>query len=341
MPFMKFIRVLLFPVVPIYFLITWVRNKMYDFGWLSSKSYDLPIISVGNLSTGGTGKSPTIEYLVRLLQNDYKLATLSRGYKRESRGFQIANERSDARQIGDEPFQFYQKFNSITVAVDADRQNGISNLISKVRPEVILLDDAFQHRKVKPGFSILLTSYDNLYSKDIVLPTGNLREPRSGAKRANCIIVTKCPSQLTSSQKASIISGLKPETKQQVFFSSIDYHNKIFSTNGESDLDDLRTVTFTLVTGIANPKPMLDYLSHNGFKYEHLAFADHHQFKASEIEGLKKKTVILTTEKDYVRLKDHFDSTNETSLYYLPISFRINEQEQFDTTIKMFLKTGL
>ena len=341
MPFMKFIRVLLFPVVPIYFLITWVRNKMYDFGWLSSKSYDLPIISVGNLSTGGTGKSPTIEYLVRLLQNDYKLATLSRGYKRESRGFQIANERSDARQIGDEPFQFYQKFNKITVAVDADRQNGISNLISKVRPEVILLDDAFQHRKVKPGFSILLTSYDNLYSKDIVLPTGNLREPRSGAKRANCIIVTKCPSQLTSSQKASIISGLKPETKQQVFFSSIDYHNKIFSTNGESDLDDLRTVTFTLVTGIANPKPMLDYLSHNGFKYEHLAFADHHQFKASEIEGLKKKTVILTTEKDYVRLKDHFDSTNETSLYYLPISFRINEQEQFDTTIKMFLKTGL
>ena len=168
-----------------------------------------------NIEWYGTGKSPTIEYLVRLLQNDYKLAILSRGYKRESRGFQIANERSDARQIGDEPFQFYQKFNSITVAVDADRQNGISNLISKVRPEVILLDDAFQHRKVKPGFSILLTSYDNLYSKDIVLPTGNLREPRSGAKRANCIIVTKCPSQLTSSQKASIISGLKPETKQR------------------------------------------------------------------------------------------------------------------------------
>ena len=338
---MKFIRVLLFPVVPIYFLITWVRNKMYDFGWLSSKSYDLPIICVGNLSTGGTGKSPTIEYLIRLLHKDYKLATLSRGYKRTTKGFQIGDESCNASQIGDEPFQFYRKFKDITVAVDSDRQNGIANLITKVNPDLILLDDAFQHRKVNPGFSILLTSYDNLYTKDIVLPTGNLREPRSGARRAHCIVVTKCPHTISNSDKARIVSELNPKTKQQVFFSRIVYSNMLLSKGEDIQLEQLKSNPITIVTGIANPKPMLDFLKTEGVVYEHLAYADHHQFSLSEIEMLKKKKVILTTEKDYVRLQDHFDSADATKLYYLPIHFQIDDHEQFDTMIKMYLKTGL
>lgn len=338
---MKFIRILLFPVVPIYYLVTWIRNKCFDLGWLSSKSYALPIISVGNLSTGGTGKSPTIEYLVRLLQDNHKLATLSRGYKRESQGFHIANDKSNAKQLGDEPYQFFRKFNDLIVAVDANRQNGIANLIDLKNPDVILLDDAFQHRKVKPGFSILLTSYHNLYSKDIVLPTGNLREPRSGASRADIIVVTKCPKGISNAEKASIISELKPRTKQQVFFSSIEYSNTVYSSSGERELNILNNTKFTLVTGIANPKPLLDFLDEQGLDYEHLAFDDHHQFSATEINMLKEKPLILTTEKDYVRLEGQFESSERTQLFYLPIVFKMDDQEQFDTTIKTYVQSSL
>ncbi len=338
---MKLIRILLFPIVPIYYLVTWLRNKYYDFGWLPSKSYDIPIISVGNLSTGGTGKSPTIEYLVRLLQDDYKLATLSRGYKRESQGFQIANEKSNARQLGDEPYQFFRKFKDLIVAVDANRQNGIANLIDIENPETILLDDAFQHRKVRPGFSILLTSYHKLYTKDIVLPTGNLREPRSGASRADIIVVTKCPNGISNAEKARIISELKPRTKQQVFFSSIEYSNTVYSSSGEKELNLLHNTKFTLVTGIANPKPLLDFLDEQGLEYEHLAFDDHHQFSATEIKMLMEKPLILTTEKDYVRLEGQLESSESTQLYYLPIVFQIDDHEQFDTTIKTYVKSSL
>lgn len=322
-------------------MVSWLRNKMYDKGWLSSKSYELPIISVGNLSTGGTGKSPTIEYLIRLLHNDYKVATLSRGYKRESQGFQLANVESTAKTIGDEPFQFFQKFKDINVAVDADRQNGIATLVSQEQPEVILLDDAFQHRKVKPGFSILLTSYDKLYSKDIVLPTGNLREPRSGAQRADCIIVTKCPVGLSNKDKANILSELNPNPQQQVFFSSINYSEKIFSAGDEISLDQLKSQVFTLVTGIANPQPLLDFLGEKELEFEHLAFGDHHKFTEAEVKMFKEKSVILTTEKDYMRLQDHFSPNDITKLYYLPISFQIDDQDQFDTIINAYIKASL
>ena len=176
---MKILRYILFPVVPIYYVVTWLRDKLYDLGIKSSKSYDFPVICVGNLSVGGTGKTPMIEYLIRLLHNDYKIATLSRGYKRNTRGFVVADATSDASSIGDEPFQFYKKFNDIIVSVDADRQNGIARLRDlQPQPNVILLDDAFQHRKVKAGFNILLTSYGNLFTDDWLLPTGNLREPK-------------------------------------------------------------------------------------------------------------------------------------------------------------------
>ena len=186
---------------------------LYDLGVKKSTSYNFPVICVGNLSVGGTGKSPMIEYLINLLKNDFKLATLSRGYKRKTKGFVLANEQSTAETLGDEPFQFFTKFkNDIYVAVDAVRTNGIAQLRALNKPaEIILLDDAFQHRKVKAGFNILLTTYNNPYFKDFVLPAGNLREPRSGAKRAHIIIVTKCPYNLSDQEKSSFVKRIKPQ----------------------------------------------------------------------------------------------------------------------------------
>src|SRR6187402_1934602 len=191
---MNFLRKILFPFAILYGFITSIRNFLFDKGILKAYSFDLPVIAVGNLSVGGTGKTPQIEYLIRLLSDKYKVATLSRGYKRQSEGFVLASPASDALQLGDEPFQFYKKFRNIQVAVDANRKNGIEQLLSDSNsPEIILLDDAFQHRKVKAGFYILLTSYGDLFCNDYMLPTGNLRESRSGAQRANIVIVTKCP----------------------------------------------------------------------------------------------------------------------------------------------------
>ena len=195
---MKLFRTILFPFVPFYFAATWIRNLLYNQGIQQSRSYDLPIICVGNLSVGGTGKTPMIEYLIRNLQGSYRIATLSRGYGRSTSGFILASHSDSADTIGDEPFQFYSKFDRIQVAVDENRRRGIELLIAQnSSPDIILLDDAFQHRKVKAGFNILLTRFGKLYSDDIVLPTGDLREPRSGARRADIIVVTKCPDELS------------------------------------------------------------------------------------------------------------------------------------------------
>jgi len=227
---MNLLRKILFPFAILYGIITSIRNFLFDVGILKSYSFDLPIIAVGNLSVGGTGKTPQIEYLIRLLSDTYKIATLSRGYKRQSKGFVLADSGSNATVLGDEPFQFYQKFPEIQVAVDADRKNGIEQLLlQKEIPQIILLDDAFQHRKVKAGFYILLTSYGDLYSNDFILPTGNLRESRSGAKRANIVVVTKCPKMLSHKEQKSIQSKLKLTKNQELYFSFIDYDDSIFS----------------------------------------------------------------------------------------------------------------
>ena len=336
---MKLIRKILLPIVPIYYLVTWLRNVFYDLGWKSSTSYQIPVICVGNLSVGGTGKTPTIEYLIRFLSQNYKVATLSRGYKRESLGFIIADENSTAISIGDEPFQFYKKFKDVIVAVDTDRRHGISQLLQQKKPDIILLDDAFQHRKVKAGYNILLTSYDNLYSDDIVLPTGNLREPRAGANRANLIVVTKCPETISESKKQAVVNRLEPLPNQNVLFSFIVYSENVLNENGSFALTELKDETFTLVTGIANPKPLEDYLTHNGLQFEHLKFKDHHNFTDEDIKSLKSKKRILTTEKDYVRLLPYFKDDN--SLFYLPIEFKIDQSKLFEDSLNAYLKTSL
>ena len=334
---MKILRYILFPVVPIYYFVTWLRNILYDLGIKSSKSYDFPVICVGNLSVGGTGKTPMIEYLIRLLHNDYKIATLSRGYKRNTKGFVVADTTATASSIGDEPFQFYKKFKDIIVSVDADRQNGIAHLRNlQPQPNIILLDDAFQHRKVKADFNILLTAYGNLFTDDWLLPTGNLREPKSGVKRANVIVVTKCPNNLSESEKKTIVEKIQPLQHQSVIFSHIVYSKLVYNQKGEKPLEDLKSKPITLVTGIANAEPLVDYLKEKGLNFEHLNFKDHHEFSDTDIQNLKSKACMLTTEKDYVRLQPHFE--NEQQLYYLPIETKIDNDAQFQQLIKNYLK---
>ena len=332
---MKILRYILLPIVPIYFLISWFRNKLFDLGIFASTSYDLPIICVGNLSVGGTGKTPMTEYLVRLLRQTKRVAILSRGYKRESQGFIIADKHATVRSIGDEPFQFYSKFDDIIVSVDANRRNGISKLLTlDKRPEVILLDDAYQHRKVKAGLYILLTAYDDLYSDDIVLPTGNLREPRIGAKRADVIIITKCPMDLQENEKIELRSKLNVLPSQKLFFSTIAYSETIYSSKESQPISNLQNIKFTLVTGIANAKPLIDHLKHRGLEFEHLNFKDHHNFSGDELGSLKEKELILTTEKDFMRLRDDLEHRN---LYYLPIETQFTNAGDLDKLIKNFV----
>lgn len=331
---MNLLRKILIPLVPIYYIITWVRNYFYDREILKSISYDFPVVCVGNLSVGGTGKTPMIELLVRLLQKDYKIAILSRGYKRKSKGFHLASEHTTVDDIGDEPYQFFSKFKNVFVAVDSNRQNGIKLLQETVNPDIVLLDDAFQHRKVKAGFNILLTTYNNLFVNDMLLPAGNLREPKAGAKRANVIIITKCPDNLTKNKKHEIINLINPAPQQSVFFSKIKYSKKIKNFETSIDLQDLKETVFSLVTGIADASPLLNYLNKKGLKFEHLNFEDHHNFSTNEIELIRSKNMVVTTEKDFMRL-----GTREMkNLYYLPIEVELDKPEVFKKSLQSLLK---
>lgn len=331
---MKMIRKIMFPFVPIYYVVTYLRNKLYDLGVKKSISYNFPVVCVGNLSVGGTGKTPMVEYLINLLKDEYKVATLSRGYKRKSKGFQLADDNSSVSTIGDEPFQFYNKFKKTTlVAVDSDRNNGIKTLrLLKNKPDVIVLDDAFQHRKVKAGYNILLSAYDTMYINDYVLPSGNLREPKSGSKRADMIVITKCPANLTEKDKVNVINKLSVKPYQHVFFSSINYAERVLSCESTMKLKDLKE--FTLVTGIANANTLVQFLKEKQLKFEHLNFNDHHDFSEKDIKGLEAKELIITTEKDFMRLKQ-FESL-KPKLFYLPIRISLDKEECFNTLVKSF-----
>ncbi|SHN03444.1 tetraacyldisaccharide 4'-kinase [Flavobacterium xinjiangense] len=337
---MNLLRKILFPFAILYGIITSIRNFLFDKGILKSYSFDLPVIAVGNLSVGGTGKTPQIEYLIRLLADKYKVATLSRGYKRQSEGFILAQASSNAAILGDEPFQFFQKFKNIQVAVDANRKNGIEQLLSlPENPEVILLDDAFQHRKVKAGFYILLTSYGDLYSDDFMLPTGNLRESRSGAKRANVIIVTKCPFNLSQEKQDDIRNRLKVSANQELYFTFIAYDNFIYGENRKINVNEIQEAAKLLVAGIAKPEPFFAYLQDTNDVC--LSFPDHYNFTDKdilEIKNLAQNNIIITTEKDYVRLQGSLPSEQ---LFYLPIqSSFIMGSDNFDQNILNYVGTS-
>lgn len=336
---MRKLRLLLLPFALLYGAIVWVRNWLFDKGFLKSTSYDFPVICVGNLSVGGTGKSPMIEYLIRFLKDQHKVATLSRGYKRKTSGFVLADTDTTASDIGDEPLQFYHKFgNDIQVAVEAERTKGIEALRNLPNsPEVILLDDAFQHRQVTAGFHILLTPFDDLYIHDWMLPAGNLREPVSGAKRADVIIVTKCPNHVSTEVCEKIKKKLRPKVHQHVFFTTIAYATKIQSERSELLLSSLKEEAFVLVTGIANPKPLLTFLNDQTLAYTHLNYPDHHNFSESDIETLKEKARnqrIVTTEKDFMRLQGRV-----RNLFYLPIKVQfLADEETFQEKVQTFVE---
>jgi len=322
---MNVFRKLLFPFSLLYGGITALRNYFYDRGWLESRSYTIPIICVGNLSTGGTGKSPMIEFLIDFLKDDFKIAVLSRGYKRKTSGFLEVATESTAEETGDEPLQFKQNYPDVTVAVCEDRREGIK--ILKEKAEVILLDDAFQHRKVKADLNILLTPFHDLYIEDFMLPTGNLREPKNGAKRADIIVITKCPDGVAYSKLQEIQFNLKLQPHQKIYFSKIGYDQSIYGISETLPLEYLKGKKFTLVTGIANPKPLVDFLKEKKFQFDHEKFADHHDFNSSEIKSLKEKEIILTTEKDFMRLKDKLE---KYAFYYLPIkTIILNGQKSY------------
>jgi tetraacyldisaccharide 4'-kinase len=343
---MNALRKLLFPFSILYDGITHTRNSLYDRGIKKTHTFEVPMIVVGNLRVGGTGKTPMVEYLIRLLQETYKVAVLSRGYKRKSVGFVWGDENSTAETLGDEPFQLYRKFPKCTIAVDANRVQGITQLLTAVpSPEVILLDDAFQHRQVQAGFNIVLTSYDDLYVDDQVLPTGNLRENPVGAQRAQVIVVTKCPPHLTEQQEFEIAQKLKPTLHQTVFFSAIQYAAEIVQENKTITISECMDYSVLLVTGIANPQPLKDFLESKHISFKHLSFPDHHAFTTSELAEISRnfndlysnKKLILTTEKDYVRIFATLSLKNEAKVedwYYLPIETGfIRHQKDFDQII--------
>lgn len=350
----------LLPLSWLYGLGVWIRNLLYETNVLKSERFDLPVIGVGNITVGGTGKTPHTEYLIRLLSKSLNaeagaIAVLSRGYKRKSHGFRLATAKSSMREIGDEPYQMKQKFPHIHVAVCKDRCEGIRHLLSpEVSPAVqaVLLDDAFQFRKLTPGLSILLMDYHRLVYYDRLLPAGRLREPSSGCQRADVLIVTKCPPDITPMEQHGITRSLGVEPWQKIFFTTFHYDDLRHIDTGERlPLDALHDSprNIILLTGIASPRQM-EYDLSRYCDFTPMHFADHHDFSARDLRRVEKSvemlrlggrnTIVITTEKDAARLSDVRQSTGANysflrSLYVLPIrvEFTDNNQEQFDKLI--------
>ncbi len=311
-------------------MVVYMRNVCYDLGIFSSKTYKTPTICVGNLSTGGTGKTPMIEWLLEHISSPGKVAVLSRGYRRESSGFLQVTPQLSAKEVGDEPLQISNKFPHNIVAVDGNRQRGIQQLEQQFSPGLILLDDAFQHRKVKAGMYILLTAFNDLYIDDWYLPTGNLRDHKKEASRADIIIVTKCPLNLSYEAQEAIRSRLKPLPRQQLLFCGFEYGKEVTGLQGSKNLKDLGE-EILLVTGIANPDPLLHFLRAHGIRFTHRRFPDHHFFTEKEYEELRSFSMILTTEKDFTRMDG-----NVPNAYYLSVKhlFLENGKELLSQAIK-------
>lgn len=343
---MNYLRILFFPFSLLYGIIIYIRNKLFDLKIIKSNKFDFPVISVGNLSVGGTGKTPHIEYIIRLLKKKYAVCTLSRGYKRKTKGFVLADKNSNAIEIGDEPMQIKNKFNDINVAVDENRVEGIKIVKQKYpETEVFLLDDAFQHRKIIPGLSIIITSFSKLYTDDFLMPTGNLRESVSGASRADIIIVTKTSKFLSPITKRRIISELKPKPNQKLYFSYIKY-GKILPLPGFNfKVTRSRFNTILLFTGIANPSEFQDYLNLICNELILLKFPDHHFFTKKDFEIIREANndiftndkIIICTEKDAMRLSESkaLDFIGDLQIFYIPIKveFHKNDKEKFNKQI--------
>jgi tetraacyldisaccharide 4'-kinase len=335
------------------------RNRLFVWGILKRKKFSIPILSLGNLIVGGTGKTPHIEYLLTLLLPHYRVAVLSRGYKRKTKGFLLANEKSTVYDIGDEPFQIHMKFPQVTVAVDAKRTRAVKRLLAlpeMQRPEVILLDDAFQHRYVKPSLNILLTTYQRPYYSDRLLPLGLLREPVSKAAEADIIVVTRCPSELETAQKQEFRQKINPLPHQCLFYSSVKYGQLkalFLHDNQSKHIYSIAGQSVLLVAGIANPQPFIDYISAFAASVDSLLFPDHHHFSANDAKEINRrfnaiedeKKLLIATEKDAARLQSlpTLCENVRKNLYYLPIMINFAEhydKELFDEKILEHVRTN-
>lgn len=345
------IKLVLLPLSWVYGLAMWWRNMFYDKGIFKSQSFDIPVIVVGNLAVGGTGKTPHIEYIIEQLSTEFKVAVLSRGYKRKTKGFVLAQENCSAQSIGDEPYQIFRKFDNIVVAVDENRVRGIKRLMQQ-HPDVdcILLDDAFQHRAVQAGFNILLTEHNNLYNKDALMPAGQLREAKSGALRADVIVVTKCPVDLKPIDARIIEGELRPAAYQKLHFSTYAYGTlyPLFEAEAQQALE--AGSSLYLVAGIANPKPAYDHLLE---KYDIAAtnfYSDHYNFSTKDYENISKafskiesdRKFIVTTEKDASRIVSDksFPQSLKPYVYVLPIKveFMLDSEDKLIKKIYNYVR---
>jgi len=320
----------LFPLSLLYDVVTRVRNTAFDKQWLRHSQFDVPTIVVGNLIAGGSGKTPMIAYLLHHFSDRFSLAVLSRGYKRKSSGFLIADGASSIESLGDEPFLLFQKFPKVQFAVCKNRPEGIRGLLQKSpQLDAIFLDDGFQHRQLKPSFQILLTPFETPWFRDCVLPAGNLRESARGKKRADLVVVTKCPELLSKKEREDYTNKLALDPDQKLFFTSIQYDANVYGAS-QMQLKSFIQNPFVLVTGIANAKPLTSYLDQLGAKYKHLEFGDHHSFSVSDCQNILSSGLpVLTTEKDYVRLNPYLKE-----VHYLPISVRfLADEDRFKEII--------
>ena len=339
---MNLFRYFLFPFSFLYYIITLLRNLFFDWGIITSQNLQEPSICIGNLSVGGSGKTPMTIYLTNLLKNDFQVQILSRGYGRKTSGYKEVTLDSTSDDVGDEPLLYKKRFKSeLTVAVAEKRSLGASKLLEKqTKNSILLLDDAFQHRYVNAGFSILLTPFQQIFTSDFLLPVGNLREAKCGANRADCIVITKCPESIEAAHKNRIIQCLQKYSKP-IFFSSIEYGELISFGAKRTSFE-----TVLLVCGIAQPETLIIKLRKK-YKVEVLLFADHHNFDSSDIKGIHQKfntfvgdgVAILTTEKDYVRLQTKLtaDELETYPWYYLPIELKIENEDEFNFLIKKYV----
>jgi tetraacyldisaccharide 4'-kinase len=350
-------NIFLYPVSLLYGMITGIRNFMYNTEILSSVEFSLPVLCVGNITVGGTGKTPHTEYLAGLLSKNFKVATLSRGYKRKTRDFRVATSSSLVREIGDEPMQIFRKFPGILVTVDRNRVNGVKRILEQnPETEVIILDDAFQHRRITPGFSILLSDFERLIVRDHIMPYGSLRESKDNMRRADIILITKSPENISPMQRRLIVKEINKAPYQNLFFTSLRYKEPVpvFENNNPKDshlkISKTAGCGIVLITGIANPFPFKEYLQKTYDEIIHLSFPDHYSYKEKDIKNIESawknleapRKYLVTTEKDAVRLREFTNIAEpiKSAFFYIPVEifFLNDDKDKFDNLIVDYVR---
>ncbi len=350
------LKILVYPLSLVYGLITSVRNFLYDSKVFKSKSYDIPVISVGNLAVGGTGKTPHVEYILNLLKDEENVAMLSRGYKRKTKGYKLANENDTSHTIGDEPYQIKSKFPDVVVAVDESRQRGIEQLIANENIKTVVLDDAFQHRKVTPGLNILLTDFNRPFTKDHFLPVGRLREHAHEYRRAHIIIITKCPNDIKPIQKRILAKEINPYPFQSVFFTALKYGalSNVFDSSVKLSISEIKEKGVLAISGIANNKHFQSKLNEISSDVQFLQYPDHYNYTEKDIKKIEtayraiknNNKIIITTEKDAVKLKhlQNWDDDIKKNVFLLPIKISFlndaKQENEFKQQILKYVKTN-